>query len=157
QPAAPALAGVHDALVDEGRRDGVAHPVDGQKEERQQDLLPQLRDDEDGLELAHGPTPSAPLAAKRATPPGLAPLAASGAAPCHAWARGFRGRILFRTGFLGGWITSAVPPLAVIFSAAGLLKWCALTTSLRVSSPSPRMRTPSAGPLARPTAFSAAW
>src|SRR5262249_60838863 len=61
-----------------------------------------------------------------------------------------RGRILFRTGFFGGGITSVVPPLAVIFSAADFEKWCALTSSFLVSSPLPRMRIPSAGPFASP-------
>ena len=75
------------------------------------------------------------------------------ASPCvNAVALGAcRGFILLRTGFFGGGITSAVPPLAVIFSAADFEKWCALTVSFLVSSPLPRMRTPSAGPLARPT------
>src|SRR5262245_9635884 len=62
----------------------------------------------------------------------------------------FRGFILLRTGFLGGGITSAVPPLALIFSAADLEKWEALTVSFLVNSPLPRIRTPSAGPLASP-------
>src|SRR5205807_1215111 len=57
-----------------------------------------------------------------------------------------RGFILLRFGLAGGGITSVVPPLAVIFWAADLEKWCALTTSFLVSSPSPRTRTPSAGP-----------
>ena len=48
---------------------------------------------------------------------------------------GFAGRgfILLRTGFFGGGITSAVPPLAAIFSAADLEKWWALTVSFLVS------------------------
>src|SRR5262249_15858641 len=66
-----------------------------------------------------------------------------------------RGFILFRLGFLGGGMTSAVPPLAVIFSAADFEKWCALTTSFLLTSPWPRMRTPSAVPLASPACRSA--
>src|SRR4051812_29242697 len=64
--------------------------------------------------------------------------------------------ILFRLGFLGGGINSAVPPLAAIFSRADAEKWWALTTSFLVTSPLPRIRTPSAGPFANPLAFMAA-
>src|SRR5262249_32985095 len=52
RPAA-AHGGVHLALVDEGHRDRVADAVDGQEEQGQEDLLPQFRNDEDGLDLAH--------------------------------------------------------------------------------------------------------
>src|SRR5438046_2837196 len=44
--------------------------------------------------------------------------------PWRHWAFfGGRGLILFLTGFFGGGMTSAVPPRAVIFSAADLEKW----------------------------------
>src|SRR5262245_47976053 len=46
----------------------------------------------------------------------------------------FRGFILFLTGFLGPGITSVVPPLAVIFSAADFEKCDAFTVSFLVSS-----------------------
>ena len=51
------------------------------------------------------------------------------------YALGGRGFILLRSGFLGGGITSVVPPLAVIFSAADFEKWWALTISFLVNSP----------------------
>ena len=57
------------------------------------------------------------------------------------------------TGFFGGGMTSALPPLASILASADLVKWCALKSSFLVSSPSPRIRTPSAAFFARPFAF----
>ena len=88
-----------------------------------------------------------PLPRQRLDPSGRSPSTAT-------VALAGRGFILLRTGFFGGGITSAVPPLASIFSSADLEKWCALTVSFLVSSPLPRTRTPSAGPLARPSALS---
>src|SRR5205823_1430591 len=60
------------------------------------------------------------------------------------------GFILFLTGFFGGATSSVVPPLALIFSPADFEKWLAFTVNFFVTSPVPRTRTPSAGPLARP-------
>ena len=82
--------------------------------------------------------------------PEFSPRLPRSADPVRLGSLGGRGFILLRTGFFGGGITSAVPPLASIFSAADLEKWSARTVSFLVSSPLPRMRTPSAGPLARP-------
>src|SRR5271165_2154844 len=52
-----------------------------------------------------------------------------------------RGFILLRTGFLAGGMTSAVPPLAAIFSAADFEKWCARTVRRLLRSPVPSTRT----------------
>src|SRR5438046_1814127 len=46
--------------------------------------------------------------------------------------------------------SSQVPPLPSIFDLAEALKACALTVSFLSNSPSPRILTPSARPLARP-------
>src|SRR5260370_27349004 len=67
-----------------------------------------------------------------------------------------RGFILFFLGFFGPGISSVVPPWAAILAAADLEKPCALTTRRLLNSPMPRMRTPSAGPLASPAFFKAA-
>ena len=63
---------------------------------------------------------------------------------------GGRGFILLRTGFFGGGITSAVPPLAVIFSAADFEKWCALIVSFLVTSPVAEDAYPVGRPLGQP-------
>src|SRR5262249_39804108 len=68
---------------------------------------------------------------------------------------GGRGFILLRLGFFGGGMISVAPPAAVILVAADFEKWCALTVSFFFTSPFPRIRTPSVGPLARPTFFNA--
>src|SRR5262245_58628319 len=67
-----------------------------------------------------------------------------------------RGFILFRFGFLRGGRTSVLPPLAAIFSAADLEKWCAFTVRRLVKSPSPRTRKHSLAPLTTPRSLSVA-
>src|SRR5205085_9299543 len=62
-------------------------------------------------------------------------LRLGGVGGCYGCCLGGRGFILFRLGFFGGGITSAVPPRAVIFSAADFEKWCARTTSRLLNSP----------------------
>src|SRR5438128_10704911 len=59
--------------------------------------------------------------------------------PCSLAGRGF---ILFFLRFLGGGMTSVLPPLALIFSAADLEKRWALPTRRVVTSPVPRRRSP---------------
>ncbi len=170
----------HLELVDHRQGDVEADAVDGQEEDRDEDLLAQLLDLEDGdqpalaegaetglevcggrghgidssgcgyrtlkqrrekgkrswrrLRLSGPPAPGAERR-KRLIPPLSACAASSCCGPVSS----------------GGGITSVVPPLAAIFSAADFEKWWALTVSFLVTSPLPRMRTPSAGPLARPT------
>src|SRR5262249_34511453 len=126
----------HALLIDDRQWYVETDAVDDQEQGRDQDLPGELGNLEDRDDLVHS----------------MAPLSLPFSAQVFA-AGGF---ILLRTGFLGGGITSMVPPLALIFSAADLEKWCALTFSCFASSPSPRIRTPSAGPLARP-ALSRAW
>src|ERR1700756_3508465 len=79
----------------------------------------------------------------------------TGLSACHVVFAG-RGFILFFLGFLGGGITSAMPPLAVIFSVADFEKWWARMTKRFDTSPVPRIRAPSEGPLARPASRRAA-
>src|SRR5262249_42443096 len=150
-------------LVDKGQGNGVADPVNGQAEQRKEDLLPKLRNLEACNQLAHGSAlckgneeNTTPFVIERF---GLAFRLGRYQAFAKRQAKRYslvaRGFILLRLGFAGGGITSAVPPLALIFSAADFEKWCALITSFLVSSPSPRMRTPSAGPRASPALSSA--
>src|SRR5215218_3766687 len=68
----------------------------------------------------------------------------------QAWSLAGRGFILFRTGFFGGGISVTEPPLASTFSLADLEKWWAVMTSFFVTSPSPRIRTPSSDFFASP-------
>src|SRR5262245_6770047 len=68
----------------------------------------------------------------------------------QAWSLAGRGFILFRTGFFGGGTRSHFPPLPSTFSLADLEKWWALITSFLVTSPVPRIRTPSSDFFASP-------
>ena len=134
-------------LIDHRQRDVKPDPIDGEENQRDEDLLAQLGDLEDRDDLVHNPLRGSsvlgePSGVSRRVP-NNGQIDPSISLPIHFTSFGGRGFILLRTGFFGGGTRSMPPPAFSIFSFADLEKWSARTVSFLVSSPSPRMRTPS--------------